>query len=299
MENGRPNSRRMVQLLLEGNTGYIPKGELCIADAVIRQLIPAEKPDFEVTVFFLQQMQLDIYTLLPCYPEGREGELPGRKEVAWPDLQRWTAGSPYFVFAVLDGAFEWGMRLLGLEEFFSLLRSPAALADLTAQVEKFNIYQIELLAAEGINGIILADDIAHRQGLFARPELFRQYFIPSLARQVEAVRRFDLPVFYHSDGNWMAVLADIIGAGFNGLQCLEEEAGMQVDLLRRQAGSGVCLWGHLDMQDLEAAGDPHSLAELQREIKAYAQSGPFILGTTSGLFAGMKLENLQKLYRSL
>ncbi|NLN07866.1 MAG: hypothetical protein GX167_09645 [Firmicutes bacterium] len=298
MENSRPDSRRIVQMLLAGETRRIPKGELCIDEEVIRQLVPAEKPGFEQTLSFLQQMQLDIYTLLPCYPAVRKGELPGRKEVAWPDLQRWTADSPYFIFAVLDGAFEWGMRLVGMEKFFGLLRSPAALADLTAQVEKFNLYQIDLLAAEGINGIILADDIAHQQGLFARPELFRKYFIPSLARQVEAVRRFDLPVFYHSDGNYLAVLPDIVDVGFTGLQCLEKGAGMQVDAVRRLAGSYICLWGHLEMQDLERANDPHYLVVLQQETKVFAQGGPFILGTTSGLFVGMKLENLQKLYHS-
>ncbi|HHX74815.1 MAG TPA: hypothetical protein GX699_07920, partial [Firmicutes bacterium] len=178
-------------------------------------------------------------------------------------------------------------------------RSPAAVADLTAQVEKLNLYQVELLAAEGINGIILADDIAHQQGLFARPEIFRQYFIPSLARQVEAVRRLDLPVFYHSDGNYLAVLADIISAGFTGLQCLEKGAGMRVEELRRHAASPICLWGHLDTADLEAAADTHYLAALQAEIKIYAQNGPFILGTTSGLFGGMNLENLRKLYGSI
>ncbi|HZK24060.1 MAG TPA: uroporphyrinogen decarboxylase family protein [Oscillospiraceae bacterium] len=299
-ENSNLSPRELVQWVLEnGVTDRIPKGELCITDGAIRKVMRVPEAGFTEKKAFAETMGLDIYSLSPQYPQ-QEKSLPTKKEYLWPELKNWTVDSPYFIFAVLDGAFEWGMRLLGFQEFCSNLRSPLVMEALVEQVENLNFYMIEKLAAEGVNGFILADDIAHQQGLFARPQVFQEFFIPSLARQVEQILRLDLPVFYHSDGNYRAVISDIINTGVSGLECLEKTAGMHIKELQALLGPQVCLWGHLDTDDLEAAAqDASLLTPLLDNTLALAQGKRFILGTTSGLFEGMQLEVLQELYASV
>ena len=180
-----------------------------------------------------------------------------------------------------------------------MLRSPAALNDLIKEVEKRNFYQIDKLVDEGINGIILADDIAHQQGLFANPKILKENFIPSLARQAEKVRAKDLPVFYHSDGNYLPVLEEIVQAGFSGLQCLEKSAGMELEKLRDSFGDTLCYWGYIETEDLAVAADEEQLQALAAVHRNLAAGQKYILGTTSGLFAGMELQTLQKLYQML
>jgi|LFRM01.1.fsa_nt_gb uroporphyrinogen decarboxylase len=289
--------RELVRHVLEnGVTVNIPKGELCITDGAVKKVMGTAEVGFAEKEAFVETMGLDIYSLSPDYP--RQGkELPARKDYLWPELENWTAETPYFIFAVLDGAFEWGMRLLGFAEFCSNLRSSAVMSALIEQVEKLNFYMIEKLAAEGVNGIILADDIAHQHGLFARPQVLQDLFIPSLARQTEQILKQDLPVFFHSDGNYRDVLSDIINIGVSGLECLEKTAGMQIEELQAAVGQEVCLWGHLDTDDLEAAAkDEGMLADLVDSTRALAAGKKFILGTTSGIFEGMRLDVLQELY---
>lgn len=296
-KNSNLKARDLVQWVLQnGVTDRIPKGELCITDGAIHKVMRVPEAGFTEKKAFVETMGLDIYSLSPQYPQQQKN-LPTKKEYLWPELKNWTVDTPYFIFAVLDGAFEWGMRLLGFQEFCSNLRSPLVMEALIAQVEKLNFYMIEKLAAEGVNGFILADDIAHQHGLFAKPQVFQELFIPSLARQAEQILRLGLPVFYHSDGNYRAVLNDIINTGISGLECLEKTAGMHIDELQTLVGPGVCLWGHLDTDDLEAAAKEASLlTPLLNSTLALAQGKRFILGTTSGLFEGMQLEVLQELY---
>lgn len=290
-------ARELVQWVLEnGVTERLPKGELCITDAAVCKVMQASEAGFTEKKAFVETMGLDIYSLSPQYPQQTKN-LPTKKEYLWPELKNWTVDTPYFIFAVLDGAFEWGMRLLGFQEFCSSLRSPAVMDALTEQVEDLNFYMIEKLAAEGVNGFILADDIAHQHGLFARPQAFQEIFIPSLARQVERILKLGLPVFYHSDGNYRAVLPDIINTGVSGLECLEKTAGMKIEELQTLVGQEVCLWGHLDTDDLEAvAKDTSLLAPLLDNSLSLAKGKKFILGTTSGIFEGMQLEVLRELY---
>lgn len=154
------------------------------------------------------------------------------------------------------------------------------------------------MADSGINGVILADDIAYNQGVIARPSLLRETVIASLARQTEYAQRLGLPVFFHSDGNLTVVLDDIVAAAFDGLQCIESSAGMDIGEVNKQYGEKLCLWGNLDPAELV---EPRSLARLEQTVsRIVIGSGSnrgLIFGTSSGLFAPMRLESLKTVYR--
>jgi uroporphyrinogen decarboxylase len=292
------NSRELVKTVISKGPGFgLPKGELCIDDQVFINLSGCAQPGFEERLGVLESLSLDLVSLSPEYPSGR---LPEVSEYLWPDLNLWVTATSYFTFAVLDGAFEWGMRVLGLQKFFSMLKeSPLSVKEFIGRVDKLNLATAEKLVAEGIDGIILADDIAYQSGLFVSPKTLRDAFIPSLALQAGFVRSSGLPVFFHSDGDYRTVIEDIVGAGFQGLQCLEKGAGMNMEILREQFGPEICFWGHLDVNDIKEANSEESCIKLLESIRLTASQGSFILGTTSGLFTGIDLDVLRSVYRAL
>jgi len=285
--------------MTEGVQERIPIGELCIDHALIRQAEKGERSDFEETLSFVSRMNLDIFTISPVYPQNVK-RLPHPAECLWPDLKKWTAETLLFTFALLDGAFEWGLRLLGFRNFLLLDKTaPAALRGFIQQVEKLNKTLIAFLAKSGVDGVILADDIAFGSGLMTRPAVLREYFFPSLARQTAAAAEHNLLAFYHSDGNYREVIPDIIDAGFSGLHCLDKSSGMDMARLQQEVGNALCLWGHLDINDAIQAGDSARLPDLTAAIQRLATGKRFILGTNSGLFQGMNVEGLSALYRSI
>lgn len=301
MNQSQENNPRewVAQSIAEGVKDRIPKGELCIDDSLIQPALNCERVGFEERRAFVAGMNLDIFTLSPVYP-GQGKRLPGPEECLWPALREWTTETPLFIFALLDGAFEWGLRVFGFQDFLVLPRtSPLTLSAFVQRVEELNQSLIRFLAGSGINGIILADDIAFTKGLMIRPSTLREYFFPSLARQVAVAADYGLPGFYHSDGHYWDVVEDIIAAGFSGLHCIDRTSGMDICQLQAEVGDKLCLWGHLDVSDATRAEDPAQLQDLVISIRQLALGKRFILGTNCGLFAGTDFEGLRLIYRAV
>ncbi|HVJ47739.1 uroporphyrinogen decarboxylase family protein [Desulfitobacterium sp.] len=297
------NSREKVKRLIRtGKSEEVLKGELVIEDEVVRKALACEHVGFEEKKSFVESFGLDLITVSPqAMNESKQIKDLSSKDYQFPDLQKWVTQTECFTFAILDGAFERGIQTQGMGEFFRLLRTaPTALQEWNQAVEKLNLNLVQRLEAEGVDGIILADDVAYAGGLMVHPQSLKDHFMPSLARQVEEIKRSGLTVFYHSDGNYRMVLDDILQAGFDGLHCIDRNSNMEIAELQKEVGDQICLWGHLDVQDLEeVVQDLGSLEQQTKSIKNLASGHRFLLGTSSGLFEGMNIQGLKELYQNL
>jgi len=293
-----PNSRERVKAVISNQLpDRIPRGELCIGDDLIKDYLHCTEVGFEERAAFVERLGQDLVCLSPDYPVGKE--VAKAADVVLPDVERWAVERPFFTFALLDGICGWGVRTLGYTGFLTLPRSsPLSFQELCSRVAELNRELIIMLVDQGVDGILLADDIAYQRGLLFDPELMRKYLFPSLGRQVEAAKG-TIPVFFHSDGNYAEVISDLILCGFQGLQCFERSAGMDVERLQGKYSGKLCFWGTLEVEDLQKAHDPDYLDELTSQIQKTAEGGGFILGTTCGLFKGIDLDGLAVIYERL
>lgn len=287
---------RVAHAILGKAVDKVPIGELCIDDSVVRREFNAMNCEFADRLAFVQKLGLDLFCLTPVFSQLSHG-LPIAGNCRWPDRHQWVTQTNVFTFAVVDGAFGWGMRSMQFDEFLTLERSsPLALQQLIATVEQANLAILADLAASGIDGIIFADDIAYQRGLFTSPATLKQYFFPALARQAQTAVRYGIPVFFHSDGNYRELIPDLIEMGFSGLHCIDSNSGMHMPELQHEFGARLCLWGHLGVNDACQAHVPESLDVLTDSIRTLAAQKRFILGTSSGLFASADIEGLKAIY---
>lgn len=294
-----PGSRGRVALAIRGReTDRVPKGEFCIDEAVVKTFLSCDQAGFDENLEFINKLGLDIVTLNPVYPKFT-GELPDPGEVAWPDLKRWV-DTGLFSFAVLDGVLGWGVKAFGFNQFLILPgKSPLSFHDLTEKIARFNMENARRLIDAGIDGLIIADDLAYQRGLLLNPQVLRKHVLPSLKSQVAGMSRGGVPVFFHSDGNINEIIPDIIEAGFNGLHCIDRNSSMDISDLQLKYGSRLCLWGSLSAEDLIKAHDPGFLKGMLDMICAAALKKSFILGTDSGLFKGIDLDGLALIYKKV
>lgn len=273
-----------------------PCAELVIGDELVQAMHGREVVTFDHRLDFVQTMGLDAICLHPCFALPAK-QVPGTRDAVFNDLKKWV-DTGLFTFAVLDGPVGWGCRLLGFEDLVvKLFRCHGDFQDIMAAVEHLNMATIERLAGNGINGILLADDIAYTRGPIVRPDVLSKTVFPSLIRQLEYAKRQGLTVFFHSDGNLTALLDDIVAAGFDGLQCIEALAGMDIGAVKAQYGHSLCLWGNLDPAQLLEDREPAELAySVQQIIQAVGRG--LIFGTSSGLFAGMRLDTIRTVYKT-
>lgn len=288
--------QRVTGTIRQGSCDRIPRGEINIDDSVVMDGLGCRLVGFEERLEFCSILGLDIYCLAPL-PGTPSNRLPQPGELSWPDLKAWVDQSTLFTFAVLDGSFGWGIRIFGFQRFFALtVKDHESLRDFNAQVERLNRELSVRLAGEGIHGLILADDIAHRNGLFVGPQAMAEHFLPSLSRQAEQILSLGLPLFFHSDGDFMDILPQISAMGFHGFHCIDPDSNMNLAEVRSRAGRQLCLWGTLTGRELERCAEPKEREGLIRSTRDAASAGSFILGTTSGLYKGLRIDVLQSIY---
>lgn len=289
---------RVRRTIRHEETDRIPKGELCINDSVICRELNCSKIGFEERLAFVNQMGLDIFTVSPSFSHDYN-RLLGSDEYKWPDIKKWAGHTSIFTFTIIDGAFETGIRTYGFQDFLTLpRRSPIELAKFIKRVEKLNIAIIKQVADQGIDGIILADDIAYGRGLLINPKILRKYFFPSLAKQVDEITSLGLPVFYHSDGNYHEIIPDLIDMRIQGIQCIEPRCGMDITALEVKYGDSLCLWGHIDTQDTYSAHDAAFLRIFSNSMNSLSTRNGIIFGTNCGLYEGIDIEGLTAIYRT-
>ncbi len=294
----KDSRQRIYRTICHESTDRIPKGELCISDDVIRRELNCSHVGFEERLEFINIIGLDIYTIFPVF-QFEKDKIPDPREAKWPDIEKWTNTS-LFTFVVLDGALETGMRTQGWAEFLKLMKkSPSSLVSFIDAVEKLNTSIFRELAQKGIDGIILADDVAFSKGLIINPEILRKHFMPSLARQVEEISRLGIHAFYHSDGNYQEIIPDLIEIHFHGIQCIEQRCGMDITELQSKYGDKICLWGHIDTDDTLKAHNPDYLQAFSDSLQMLSKQKGFILGTNCGLYEGTNIAGLKKIYKAI
>lgn len=245
-------------------------------------------------------LELDLI----CLQSENVAESGACSLVALDDI-RHIAGAGLFVFWVVNGAFQTAMTQGDMMAF--LMKTAAAPNAIAAALERISGKVTDVMAkgvAAGAHGIILADDIAYRQSTYVSPSFVERHLLPLWRRQVAFAKDLGVPVFFHSDGNLKAILPFIAAAGFDGLQCVESSAGMDLGDIKKGYGGHLCLMGSIDpglLCEAEGVDDSDSrYACLRRSVAdamAAAGDGGVILGTCSGLHAGMSPRLVDTLYR--
>lgn len=273
-----------------------PRGELVLDDGLIAEFLGCGAVDFPARREFLERLGLDLVTVsLGAEASGTAKDSP------WRQLEQWRNQSDRFVLALLDGPFGQGVTRQGFMEFMvCIARGGPALESHLRDAAQMCLSQALAALDSGAQGIILADDIAHGQGLLAAPDFFRRQYFPALATLLAVLRQREVPVFFHSDGQLEPLLPDLVAAGFSGLQCLEPGAGMDLARLKPAWRGRLCLWGNLDPDWLVREHPRQAVEAAARAVLAAgAPGGGFIFGTSSGLFRGMRPDNLAWAYAAL
>ena len=293
--------REAVRIALAGEwPGRVLRGELVIDDAFVRDVVGIEGEAIPLPArqALLRRLEQDLVVVsfsggwgAPQQPDPEEAEFL---------VRHWRAESGLFVFGLIDGPFSAAAKGWGWEAALSHLSKPGlaeqrfmaeAVVDLAAQAER--------LASLGADGLLIGDDIAYRRATYINPAALRLSYFPYLTVLVEAAQAAGLPVVFHSDGNLLAVLDDLMAAGINGLQGLEPGAAMTLAGVRAKVGPELCLWGNVDVGWLALPHEAEEIAGHVTRLLAPLAGTPVILGTSGGLMPGVPGENVEAMVNAV
>ena len=184
-----------------------------------------------------------------------------------------VAGAPPHLGGEL---FESAWRLRGFEPFMEdLLERPDLVEYLLDQVAAMAAESAGLLAKADVDVLLLDDDVAHAGGLLISPGMWRRFFKPRLAQIIEAGRRVapDLLVFYHSDGDFAALLGDLVEIGVNVVNPVAPDC-MDASAIRRTFGRRLAMWGTVGTAWMWDRGSPSQVREeVRRRIESLGGAG--------------------------
>lgn len=146
----------------------------------------------------------------------------------------------------------------------------------------------------------IGDDIAYKNTTMFSPSFLRSTFIPMLARTIAPLHQAGIEVVFHSDGNVMPILDDMIEAGIDGLNPIEPLAGMDIGYLKRRYGRNLVLVGNVDCSQVLPLGSVQDVIEATKDcIRAASRGGGHFIGSSSEITPSTPVENILAFYRTV
>jgi uroporphyrinogen decarboxylase len=157
--------------------------------------------------------------------------------------------------------FETAYRLRGFNTFLEDLRLRPGLARyLLDQLTALMIHNALILARSGVDILLLDDDVAMPSGMILSPALWAAFFKPRLADAIRLAREVnpELLVFYHSDGDFTAVVPHLVEIGVNVINPVQPDC-MDALALKQAFGDRLALWGTVGTASLWDRGAPDAI----------------------------------------
>ena len=287
---------RVIKTLRGESVDRLARGEFFLADEFVRaflSLADSAPVAHAQRAAVIEQLDLDIATV--ALSEGWGALTQPDEDQAIESLVRWRTESERFVFAVMDGPFSAAVKAAGFE---ALMRYAHSLPDVAYDYFQRGADEARIVGQAvrdaGADGVVLGEDLAYNRATFFSPQQLRHVYFPALTQLVRALHALGLVVFFHSDGNLNAILADLAACELDGLQGLEPAAGMTIPNTRAVIGDQLTLWGNLSFDFLSAVRDD---TEIEMALNAIVEpGGKIILGSCGGLVAGMNIETVRRVY---
>jgi hypothetical protein len=167
-----------------------------------------------------------------------------------------------------------------------------------------NLAKIYEAVGDRVTGVfITGTDFGTQSGPFISPNAYRKLYQPFHRRVNDWVHQHTpWKTFIHSCGSVLALLPDIIEAGFdilNPVQC--SAAGMDPQTLKDRFGAKITFWGGgVDTQKTLPFGTPEQICnEVKHRMEIFGRGGGFIFNTVHNVQARTPPENLVALYEAV
>jgi len=196
----------------------------------------------------------------PPEPPACSGEQFDKHRAATAEHKR-----RYYTLASAGTLYERLQQLRGYENLaYDLVEDRLEIHRLADMVVEYNLGWIARGAKLGAHGMGFADDWGTQRQLAISPQLWRRFFKPRYQRMFEAAQAGNCHVHFHSDGQIMAIIPDLMEIG---VDCLNPQFScMDLPALAQLVRGRLCILTDLDRQYVLPFGTPQQVKAHVREI---------------------------------
>lgn len=205
------------------------------------------------------------------------------------------------LFWMMRGTFVLSWRLAGMENLMiKMFYDPEFVHEIARLTFDYNVQMLDMLLEAGLDVLIIEDDIADKNFPLISPDQFREFINPYNRRLVEMGHDKGLKVIRHSDGNLWPLLDILLETGYDGLNPLEPQAGMDLKRVKEYCGDRLCLLGNIDCVDLLPNGSTDEVdMAVKQAIEDAGRGGGLIICSSNSLHPGVKAENCAAMFAAV
>ncbi len=227
---------------------------------------------------------------------GVEDAIRKTREVA-------EGSSQAIILNYMGAGFEFAWYLRGFEKFLMDLHENEKLAcyiiDKINEQHKEFYHQVLPEIDRHVDILMVGDDLGTQIGPMISPALYRRLIKP---RQKELYRyikdRADVKLFYHSCGDCLALIPDLIEIGVDILNPIQISA-MDPEKLKKEFGQDLVFWGGIDTHEVLPFGTAEEVEEeVKRIIDILAPGGGFVFNSVHNIQADVPPENIEAMFQT-
>ena len=187
--------------------------------------------------------------------------------------------------------------LRGMENtFYDFCEHEAEVARLSEALTEYLVQLIRDFCQTSISAVCLTDDWGSQQGLLISPAMWRKFFGAHYRRIFAEIHRWDKDVIFHSCGNVMQILPDLIEAGIDVVDPVQPMA-MDLNDVARSFGRKVAFSGGINDQRLETATPQQVRNEVEHALATLGKpfGNAYLVGPANVITPTVPFENIQAL----
>ncbi|MCD6318912.1 hypothetical protein J7M02_07595 [Candidatus Aerophobetes bacterium] len=185
---------------------------------------------------------------------------------------------------------------MGWEGFsYMLYDNPKLIERVLSGYVEFNAAVVDNLCKIGFDFIWAGDDIAFDSGPFFSPEVLRELVLPKVKIVTD---RITIPWIFHSDGNLMPILDDLLSLGMNAIHPIDPNC-MNIEEVKHRYGSRICIVGNINMNNLKTGTPDQVEQEVKEKIEKIAPGGGYIVSSGNSLIGGLRPENVKSMVEAV
>ncbi|HBP38437.1 MAG TPA: hypothetical protein DD640_06800 [Clostridiales bacterium] len=191
--------------------------------------------------------------------------------------------------------YENSWQIRGYESFLvDMLLNPENCDFIFDRISEFNLETAVAAAKAGVDLLSTGDDVANQRDLMFSIEVWRRFIKPRWAKLYAEVKKINprIKIRYHSDGNIMSIIPELIEIGVDILNPVQPEC-LDVREVKRKYGDKLVLDGAIGTQSVMPFGTPEDVRQAVRAARRdLGSDGALILAPTHVLEPEVPIENI-------
>jgi len=185
---------------------------------------------------------------------------------------------------------------MGLDGFsYALADDPDLVREVLRRYVDWQIVVTQRLIEMGFDCLWSFDDVAYKGGPFCSPHVFREVLLPAFRRSAEAIT---IPWIFHSDGNIMPLMDDLLTLGMNAIHPIEPEC-MSLREMKERYGHRVCLVGNVSVDALSRGTPDEVRAQVRECIATAGPGGSYMISSSNSIPSYARPENVQAMAEAI